>query len=229
MRNHFSAIAAAILLACVSFACTADQVAPQSDNSSNLIENGAMGDNGPHYTLSPICSNVDVLVLASATGSFTVPNSSNSWGKMEICNGMDVSNKNMLETKFSLAYNWYIDEVTTYIGDASLLAIGPNGVPIIDSSWTIEPVAPVLNNVSLYHDLSTLPAQNTLLARVRVGQMDWNAFDGSLDASTVQYLWVWNDQFMNVGSPREAASPLHLPWETVACSSLSEEEAELQF
>lgn len=230
MRNHLTAMTAAILLALVSFACTADQVAPKSGEATNLMENGVMGDNGPHYALDPICSNIEALVLASATGSFTVPSTSTSWGKMEICNGMDIGNKNVLETKFSLAYNWYIDEVTTYFGDASLLVIGPNGVPIIDSTWTTQPVSPVLNSVSLYHDLAGLPTNNTVLARVRVGQMDWVSFDGSLNQSTVQYLWVWNDQFNVSGSPRQSLSPLQMPWETISCgASLSEEEVELEF
>lgn len=220
MRNRISAFATAFVVAILMFGCTADQVAPKSDSNNNVIETGPLGDSGPHYSMSPICSYLDTLDLASATGSFTVNGGSTPWGTMEICNGMDDSNVSTLQTKFSLAYNWYIGEITYYFGNTSLIQIGPNGVPIINGSWETKAVNPVLNDATFHTSLNGMPSENTLVARIQVGQMDWQAFDGSLDPSTLQYLWVWNDQFAVSGSPRQSASPLYMPWETVACPAV---------
>lgn len=229
MKNQVKAIAMAFSVALLLFSCSPDQVVPKTDGKSNELENGIMGDSGPHYTLFPICSPVESLPLSSPMGGFNIPSTSTPWGSMQIFNGLDNTGKNVLERSINVAYNWYVSEVSSFVGNASLLQIGPNGIPLIDSTWTVEGINPAMNSVSLHTDLASLPSNNILITKITIGQMDWVAFDGSLDASTLTELWVWNSQYLVVGSGREAPSPLFMPWTTASCAALADDNSAAQF
>lgn len=161
---------------------------------------------------------MDTVSLASISGSLTLPNSTENWGWMKMYNGANEAGDEILAVDYTVANNWFIGEVVTFFGNPSTVQIGPNGVPIINSDWITTDVNPVINKYQVRNNLNGMPNQNTLCARVKVGQLDWSAFDGSLDPNTITYLWIWNSDYNNVGSDREAGSPLQMPWTTVWCN-----------
>lgn len=228
MNNKFFAWAAAAALTLATWACSPEEVAPRNNDTFRDSQITLHADNSPHIALFPVCSGRDSLPLADATGGFLVnyngggtaspSNGQASWGSMEMYNGLDQAGQEILALEFTLASNWYIEEISTFLGDPAGLAIGPNGVPIINGNWNLEPVNPVINAYQSRLVLDGLPSQNTLLVKLKVGQLDWLAFDGTLEANSVTELWVWNNHFNDPASPLASNSPLQTTWNTVWCS-----------
>lgn len=214
--NRLAWVAAAAFTLAL-WGCSPDQVSP--NGSANVQDLPSLqGDEGPHPVLFPQCSATEVADLAKLDGEKTVDGSGVDWGNIKVYNGANENGDEVLAVDYTLATNWYIAEIVTFFGDPATVQTEPNGMPIIDGSWAVAPVNPVINAYQTRTILNGLPDNNTLMARVKVGQLDWIAFDGSLDASTIQYLWVWNDDHSDSTSHRNSSSQFELPWTIQWCN-----------
>lgn len=218
---------AIVALAVTCWACSAETVNPQSKINNKTLE--LQADGSPHPELLPVCSPKIAFPLSDPTGNLLVnytgtgptgqPSGSQMpWGEVIVYNGMDQASQEVMAIDITLASGWYIRQASIYCGDESFLQIGPNGVPLVNSSWTVMPVNPVINSYQIRVVLDGMATSNALLARLEVGMLDWTRFDGSLDQNSITELWAWNAEFNNGNSPLASSSPLLMPYTTSWCN-----------
>ena len=222
MKSLTKSLSLILLVALAAWSCKPDNVGPKSPAASNDAPTLA-GDNVAHPLLDPICSPFDTLQIGTPTGQSVVNylgvNSSEPWGSVRIYNGLDENGTKVLAMDFDVANDWYISEIVTWVGDPAAVQMESNGAPVVDGSWLVTPVNPVINAYQVRRDLTNAPSCYVVCAKVTIGQLDWVAFDGSLDAASVQTLWMWNGEFANpANTGRQASSGTLTPWCTVSCA-----------
>lgn len=210
-----------ILVALVAWSCKPDAVAPKDPSASNGAPS-LQGDNPAHPLLAPVCSHFDTMNIGRPDGSMMVDWGApvnEAWGSIRMYNGEDENGNMVMALDLDVANNWYISEVTTFLGDPAMMQLEPNGTPIVDGNWVVTPVNPVINAYQVRLPLDNMPACNTVCAKVTVGQLDWVAFDGSLDANSIQTLWLWNGEWNNPSATnRNSSAGTMMPWCTVSCN-----------
>lgn len=221
MKSLTKSLALMILVALVAWSCKPDSVAPKDPTASNGAPS-LQGDNPAHPLLSPVCSHFDTLAVGRPDGTLMVDYggvSNNPWGLIRIYNGEDENGNMVMAMDFDVADNWYISEVVTFVGDGSGLTMESNNAPLVDGNWEVAPVNPVINAYQVRRDLTGMSNCNTVCAKITVGQLDWTAFDGSLDANTIQTLWMINTDWNNSNNAgRTSSANTMMPWCTVSCN-----------
>lgn len=209
---------ALILFVVFATSCTPESVNPQADNS-----NGASPDLhanvDPHPLLPLICSPMTTYPLAGSNGDQLIPGNlphgGQAWGSTTLYNGENASGKATLAMDFQLEPTWFIKEITYYFGKEGFLKLSSKGEPEINNSWNVAPVNPLVNATQLRVGLNGFGLENVLVARLEVGQLDFFNPSAGLDPSTIQYIWVYNDQF---SGPRPNPSYFEAGYSTVKCN-----------
>lgn len=210
--------AAALAFTMVLWACSPESVGPKNNNAGqNDMTIGA--DNSPHPELFPQCSPFDTFDLAKANGDMYL-NGTTKWGFLKVYNGIDENGNEVTAVDYDIAYNWFIGEITYFYGNPNSVTFSPDGVPVISSNWTVQPVNPVINAYQTRKNLAGLPNINSLYARVKVGQLDYITFDGSLDPNSINYLWIRNNNWDNPNSFQSSNSPFEVIKVTENCPTV---------
>ncbi len=206
-----------ILLAVFATSCTPESVNPQAGNSSTSPDLHASVD--PHPLLPVICSPMIPYPLAGVNGDQLIPanlpQGGQDWGSVTLYNGENENGKATIAMDFQLASSWMIKEIKYYFGKKGYLKLSPKGEPEINNSWMVAPVNPLVNATQLRVGLNGFGLENVLVARLEVGQLDFLNPNNGIDPSTIEYVWVYNDQF---SGPRPNAQYFEAGYTTVKCN-----------
>ena len=206
----------ALSILCLLWSCQAEDVNPGQSEVSKVK---TFADSQSHQVIEPECSPRVAYPLMDLNGGTNVSyfgpfgnptNPPTPWGSVTLVNSDED-----LALEIDLAYGWYVDWVQTYIGDDSAMAI-TNGIPVVDNSWLVNDVDPMVNSTEIWVPLSSLQSADVDWSmRLSIVRMDF--FQG-IDQGSRTEVWAYNSAWNDPNMPAQNSPCFAIcGWDVATC------------
>ena len=205
---------------CVLFlwSCQPDKVEPSGSATNSADTPTLAGSSNPQPDPLEICSPRVSLEMVDQYGNNVVsycggqpcPPNQTKWGTVEYLNS-----RNEFIINVTVAQDWYIDVINTYVGDEANLTI-INGIPQIDNSWQVLDVNPLVNATQIRISAADADPNFQVVNKVVIYKND--PVTGNVDPLSVTDMFAFNASWLDPNTPYlNTLSPFIYSWEMVSC------------